>query len=209
MNPRPMLATVVALVGLAGCANGTESRAAGGPDQTTSTATAAAVPLAQHVVTDLAGFTAKASPVVQDVEAFARAHEKDAAELTRAGMVGGVTVQFQPDGKIPGNALSLAQEFGTAEQAEVEAARLFAANAEPDKGSTASPLPVPGIPGARATSVTGSFKGQSFTSVEIVFVDETVVHELFAIAGDPVVSVPELVRAATGLYAVIHGHPLA
>lgn len=209
MNPRLLLTTVAVLATLTACSNtpDTSTEEAAAPE-TSASVPPTALPLTSHVVTELAGFKSGAAPVVQDLPTFAKAHHKTVAELTKIGLTSGTTVPFKPDADIPGNAFSIAEQFSSPEEAATEAARLYAANAEPDEGATGAPLDIPGIPGVKATRVTGDVEGNPFTSVEIVFVDGNVVHELFAIGGGPVVSPPEMVAAATVLYTEIHGHPV-
>lgn len=182
------------------------------PDSTppeSSTSTPAAVPLTGHVVTSIPGFKAQAAPTLQDVAAFAAAHDKKATDLTAAGLVAGVTVQFSPEGDAPGNALSIAEQYATPAQASAEAKRLFAANSEPDPGATATPIAVEGVPGAMAVAITGEFQGHPFSSVEIVYVDGAVVHELFAIGAKPNVDPQAFTAMVTAIYAATSGHPVS
>lgn len=210
MTARLATFAAASLLVLAACSstqnNSTQSRSSAPVEATTPAPDP--LPLTSHVVTELTGFTSNGTPTHQTVKAFAKAHHKTVAQLHAIGVVGGVTVKFQPAAKLPGNALSVAEEFGSADAATIEADRLFAANAEPDPGAKAAPLAVPGIPGVQAVQITGKFQGHRFTSVEIVFVQETVVHELFAIGAGPLVSVPDLVAAATAMFIAIDGHPL-
>jgi hypothetical protein len=210
MKPRALLTGAAALAILTACSSTSEGAVEpeAPPSQTSSPASPTGLPLTAHVVTDLVGFSPSQEPVVQDVATFAQDHDKTAADLIASGLISGTTVHFEPDSKVPGNAISIAEQFATAEQAAVEGERLFAANAEPDKGATGVPLEVPGIPEVSATTITGTFRGQPFTSVEIVFVEAEVVHELFAIGAGRLVSSQDLVEAATELYVRVHDHPV-
>ncbi len=173
--------------------------------------TPAALALSEHVLsgTDLPGFVSDAEPTVQDLAAFAEEHDKDITKLERSGMVRGTTVQFEPATQAHAFALSIAAQYTTEDAAQREADRLFAANSEADPGMKVTPLEVPGIAKAQAVTKTGARKGTPYTGVEIVFVDDTVLHEVFAIGTDPVVSVASILESVQSLYAKVHGHPVA
>ena len=210
MNKRLLLATLALLLLPASCGNDD-------PEPTSATEPAAepaaAPPLthAEHVVPadGLPGFTSDNEARRLSLSTFAEEHEKPVAELRRAGMVAGASMTFEPATKVQGFGLSVAAEFATAEQAEAEADRLFAANSEPEQGSTVDPLQVPGIPGAQAVKLAGSDGGLSFRGVEIVFTDGVVMHEIFAMGEQPAIVVADVVAAATALYERVAGRPLA
>ncbi len=209
MNPRLATLAIVTTLWLSACSSSDTESATSNP-RPSSAAPVTETPLAltSHVIANLPGFKASAEPQLQDLVAFAKAHDHKAADLEAAGLVAGVTVMFTPNGEVPGNALSIAEQFSTPAQATTEAQRLFAANAEPDPGATATPITVDQIPGAQAVAVTGKFKGHPFSSVEIVYVEGSVVHELFAIGGDPLVDPTAYVEMISELHQSTSGHPI-
>ena len=213
MNTGLAAFAVTLLVGLTACSSNdtspTDARASATVTTDTPTPSPDPLPLTRHVVTELAGFKADGRPQHQSLRAFAKAHHKTVSELAEIGLVGGVTVMFRPNAEAPGKAMSIAEQLRSPEAAQTEADRLFAANSEPDPGGTATTLEIAGIPGVQAVQSTGKFQGHPFTSVYVVFIQGTVVHELFAIGVDPLVSVPGLTDAATTLFQETHGHPLA
>ena len=166
------------------------------------------LPLTAHAVSRLVGWTPDGPPQQGSLKSFARSHREKVSELTEKGVIAGVTVMFQPEGKAKANAMSTVEVFASDEEAQAEAARLFTVNSEPEPNSNASPLKVPGIPNAQAVQITGAFRGQPFTKVEIVYVQGAVLHELFAIGVDPVVVVPAFTDAALEAYERTAGHPL-
>ncbi|GEP34863.1 hypothetical protein NSZ01_26310 [Nocardioides szechwanensis] len=181
------------------------------PSETTpSESTPAApepVPLTDHVVDALPGFTADGVATLTDLKAFAREHEKTVQELKDSGMLEAASLSFQPSGG-EGFAMSIAASYASPEQAEAEAARLFAANSEPDPGTVVTPLELAGIPGGQAIQMTGKEGGLAFTGTEVVFVDGAVMHEVFAFAQDPLLSVEDVLAAATAVYEAVAGHPV-
>jgi hypothetical protein len=217
--PALRLATAAGLVslllgGAVSCTDSDEPAQAAEPSPTSSavapSAEPAALGLEAHVLDrgDLPGFAAQGRPVVQDLEAFAREHDKTVAELRGTGMVAGSSVMFDPAAG-EGFAMSVAARFADEGQARTEAARLFAANAEPEDGTTAAPLAVPGVPGAEAVTLTARHAGTSFTGVEIVFSEGVVTHELFAFGEESRFDPQDAVSAAIALYERVAGHPLA
>jgi hypothetical protein len=104
--------------------------------------------------------------------------------------------------------MSIALQFSSPEAAEREAARLFASNSEAEEGTTATAVEVPGIPGGKAVQLDGEMKGQQVRGVEVVFVDGTVLHEIFAFTLVDAISVRDLVGAATDLYDSVQGRPV-
>ena len=170
-------------------------------------ATLKSLPLSDHVVTKSDNFKLTEKPTVQSVDEFAAAHEHNASELQERGLVRGTTAEFAPkDEDFFGHALSVAEEFETAEQAQAEADRLFASNSEPPPGATVRPLEIGGIPGVQAVAITGDFEGTSAAGVEIVFVDGNVLHEIFAMGAESLINVDDFVAAAEALYASIADH---
>lgn len=221
-GPRPRPGRLVAAVGaasllLAGAVacDSDDDGATAPSESTTSTAAPSAAPeplgLEAHVLSggQLSGFVAQGEPVRQDLRAFAREHHKTVAELRRTGMVAGAGVMFDRAGKGEGFAMSVAAEFTGEDEAAAEAARLFAANAQPDQGMEVAPLEVPGIPGVRAATLSGSDAGVSFTGVEIVFSDGVVTHELFAFGEQSQFDPQDAVSSASALYERVAGHPLS
>ena len=203
----PVLLAPVLLLALTGCAEDTRS-AADAPAPAAATTTAPEpLPLTSHVLTDLAGFEAS-EPQLLDVPAFAEEHGKTVAELEEAGMVAAAATLFDPASG-PGTARSSAQQFDEPGRADAEAARLFAANAEPEKGTTVSALQVPGIPGAQAVTLAASQGGKDLAAVEIVFVTDAVVHEVFAFSTADGLDVEAVVASATALYEGVEGRPVA
>ena len=191
------------------------ARAADPTPSTTSavpqpSAAPSALGLEAHVVDGdaLPGFAAHGRPVVQDLKTFAREHDKTVAELRRTGMVAGSSLMFDPAAG-DGFAMSIAARFADEDQARTEAARLFAANAKPEDGTRVAPLTVPGVPDARAVTLSARQGGTSFTGVEIVFADGVVTHELFAFGEESRFDPQDAVSAAAALYERVAGHPLA
>lgn len=164
-------------------------------------------PLTDHVVAALPGFTADGVATLMDLKTFAREHEKTVQELRDSGMLEAASLAFQPSGG-EGFAMSIAASYASPEQAEAEATRLFAANSEPDPGTVVTPLELPGIPGGQAIRMTGKQGGLAFTGTEVVFVDGAVMHEVFAFAEDPLLSVEDVLAAATAVYTAVAGHPV-
>jgi hypothetical protein len=210
MKLRILLPALSLLLLPAGCGNDDPGPTAAEPTASSSTPAPAPLPLTDHVVPpgDLPGFTTDAVAEHQDLAAFAAEHDKTVAELRKTGMVAGTSLFFEPTAEVEGFGLSVAAEFETEAQAIAEGNRLFAANSEPEPGSTVSPLDVAAIPGAQAVTLAGKDGGKTFNGVEIVFADGLVVHELFAIGEDPAIAVEDLVAVATALYERVAGHPL-
>jgi hypothetical protein len=142
----------------------------------------------------------------QDVRAFARAHNKTPAELSKTGLTAGVTAQFLWKDHI--QAMSIAEEFASDKSAAAEAVRLFRSNSQPEPGATASLVPVTGIPGAKAVTQSLRHSGRSITTLELVFSNGRVTHEIFALGLKKYVSIPDILAAARSLYARINGRPL-
>ena len=200
---------------LAGCGDDTPSSSAGevttthteaAPSETTPPEPAA-VPLTDHVVGALPGFDADGVASLMDLQTFAREHEKTVKELRDSGMLEAASLSFEPS-RGEGFAMSIAASYATAEQAGAEAERLFAANSEPDPGTAITSLELDGIPGGHAIKMTGKQGGLQFTGTEVVFVDGAVMHEIFAFAEDPLLSVEDVLAAATAVYEEVVGHPV-
>ncbi|MDZ5619563.1 hypothetical protein [Nocardioides bizhenqiangii] len=196
------------VLALTSCAAPDEDRASDGSGTATQPDREVTLTLDEHVLTEIAGFDADGTATVQGVAAFAKAHQHKPEELRERGLVRGVTQTFAPEGKAFGQGFSVAEEFATAEQAGDEAERLFASNSAPPRGAEAVPLEVPRVPDADAVVITGDFEGEPVTGVEIVFVDGVVLHELFVVGEDPLVSPAVLADAAADLYESVTGRPL-
>ena len=208
MNKRLLLATLPFLLLPTGC--GAHDANPTSASERSAEPSSPPVGLAGHVVPadGLPGFTSDSEARRLSLASFAEEHDKTVAELRRSGMVAAASMVFEPSTKRQGFGLSVAAEFATEKQAEAEADRLFAANSEPEEGSTVAPLQVPAIPGAQAVTFTGSDGGLSFIGVEIVFTDGLVMHEIFAMGEAPVLDVADVMAAATALYERVAGRPL-
>lgn len=192
---------------LTGCSDDGPAASADTVVASDSATAPAPLPLTAHVLTDLAGFEAGETQLL-DVPAFAEEHGKTVAELEELGMVAAAATMFDPSSG-PGTAMSIAQQFEEADRAEAEAARLFAVNAEPDRGTSVAPLEVPGIPGAQAVTLAATQGGKELVAVEIVFVTEAVVHEVFAFSTVDGLDVDAVVASVTALYEGVAGRPVA
>lgn len=200
---------------MAGCGDDTPSSPAAAatpaPSESTPSETTppepAPVPLTDHVVGALPGFESDGTAALMTLQDFAREHEKTVKELRDSGMLSAASLSFQPrDGE--GFAMSVAALYASPEQALAEAERLFAANSEAEPGTVITPLALDGIPGGQAIQMSGKQGGLQFTGTEVVFVDGAVMHEVFAFAEDPMLSVEEVLAAATAVYDVVAGHPV-
>lgn len=210
--PQMLSVAVLALaVTLTGCGADEPARdrpaAASPPETQTSAAAPAPLPITAHVVTALPGFEPDGRAEAQDARAFAKEHEKDAAELRDAGFVSGSSLFFS--GKGQDFALSVAGAYDDADAAVAEADRVFANNTEGDPSIDVTPIEVPGVPEARAATLTGKQGGTSYTGVEIVFVTDGVLHEVFAVGETRRFDVGAVVSAVTLLHEEVAGHPLA
>ena len=110
------------------------------------------------------GFTTEAVAEYQDLATFAAEHDKTVAELRKTGMVAGSSLVFEPTADVEGFGLSVAAEFETDAQAVTEGNRLFAANSEPEKGSTVTALDIPGIPAHRPWRSPGPWAASASTA---------------------------------------------
>lgn len=198
-------ASVACLAVTTACGAGSDD---GDTSPTPAPSAAEALPITAHVlaVDALPGLTAEEPAEEQDPEAFARAHEKKVADLLESGFVSGATQLF--DGPHHGFALSIAGRYDDPAAARTEADRLFASNSEPSPGMTVEPLEVPGVPEAQAVMMSGAQGGRQYVGVEIVFVDDTVLHEVFAVGEESRLAVDDVVDAATDLHDQVAGHPV-
>jgi len=160
-------------------------------------AATAATPLTDHVAgpADLPGATFTAQPHAVGLRAFAREHEKRVRELRRLGYRAAAESAFGV-GRQPTMGFSLAIRMTDARAARREARRLFRANSEPEPGTRASALAVPGVEGARGVLLSGRQDGLSLRAVEIVWTSGTVLHELFLFGRRAAVRPPAMVSAA-------------
>lgn len=209
MKLRSPLAALVALALFSACSPappGDAEAVAAAPSPSPSP-----LPLTAHVVPadGLPGFSAKGRPAAMTTAEFAAQHDKTEAELADIGMVAGAGLEFVPEGDAPGLAMSLAQQFASTGEAEREAERLFAANAEPEKGTTVTPIEVPEIPGGMAVQLDGKMGGQQVRGLELVFVEGDVLHEIFAFTLAEAISIEDLVTVATTLHAEVEGSAVA
>ncbi len=175
--------------------------------RTTPVAEPAALPISEHVLDELPGFAADGRAEVQSLRDFAEAHEKPVAELRASGLRSGSTLFFE-GADFEGFALSVAAEYVDSAAAESEARRLFTSNTEGDPSIKARPLTVPDVPGVRAASLHGSDGGTRLTGVEIVFVDDQVMHEVFAVGEATSFDLDAVVAAVSDLHARVAGHPV-
>ena len=128
---------------------------------------------------DLAGWATTAPVVRQGPVAFAAAHEKTPALLRRRGFVAGATGQLA--GPKHGFGLSIVTRYSTDAAATTEAARLAKANVTADGGLSATPLPVPGVPGVAAVVLRGSRNGIRFVGASAVVARGRLVIEFFVL----------------------------
>lgn len=205
MTVQRTIAALAALALLSACSSGSDGA------KEAVAATPSPLPLTAHVIPadGLPGFEADGAPTAQTKAEFAEQHDKTVAELDKIGVLSGAGLEFSPDDKNPGIGMSIALQFSSAEEAEAEAARLFASNSEAEEGTTATMVDVPGIPGGKAVQLDGEMKGQPVRGVEIVFVAEDVLHEIFAFTLVDAISVEDLIAAATELYDEVDGRPVA
>lgn len=176
-------------------------------DPSGTTAAPTPLPITDHVLpaNALPGFAPQGRPVEEGLEAFAEAHEKDVAELRRSGFEVGTSLFFS--GKGQDFAASVAVAYTDEAAADAEADRLFTSNTEGDPAITVTPLEVPGIPGVKAAFLDGADGGTQYAGVEIVFVDGSVLHELFAVGEADRFDVDAVITAVTALYERVAGHP--
>lgn len=196
MKVRHTLAAVAALALFAACAGETSAQARPKSE---------ALPLTAHVVDALPGFTASGTAQLLSREEFAEQHDKSVADLEKAGVLGASVQEFVPDDEAPGMAMSIAVQYRSTAAAEKEATRLFASNSAAEDGTTVTPVDVPGIPGARAVQLDGEMDEQQVRGLEVVFVEEKVVHELFAFTLSSGISVADLIAAVSEMYTEVQG----
>ncbi len=223
MTRHPLRSTLsVALVAttltLAGCGDEIPGSDAGASPSTAAESSSPPVvepepqplPLLAHVLPAdaIAGYAADGDAEVLSLAEFADAHGKTPAELRASGFVEAAALQMAPvTGE--GFAMSISAVYATPEQAQAEGERLFAANSEPDPGSSAELVDVPGAPDVDAVRLTGRKGRKAFTGVETVFVDGAVLHEVFAVGVDPLLDVDALLAVVADLHDEVVGHPLA
>jgi hypothetical protein len=205
MTVRQTFAAIAALTLISACSSTADG------DTKAAVATRSPSPLTAHVIPadGLPGFSADGEPALQTKAEFAEQHDKTVAELDKIGVLSGAGLEFDPEDKNPGFGMSIALQFSSAEEAETEAARLFASNSDAEEGTTVKRLEVPGIPGGRAVQLDGEMKGQPVRGIEIVFVEGTVLHEIFAFTLVDAISVEDLIAAATDLYDEVAGRPVS
>ena len=90
---------------------------------------------------------------------------------------------------------SIAARMSSAAAARREARRLFGANSEPEPGTTAERVDVPGVRGARGVVLRGGDDGMALTGVEVVWTTGSVLHELFVFGRRSAVRPGHVVRA--------------
>lgn len=198
----------VACLALAACSSQADDDATA-PGSATTAPAPATLPITEHVLAPdaLPGLTAEAPPTEQGPRAFAHAHDKEVAELRASGFVSGATVFF--NGPRHAFAISVAGQYDSPSDARTEADRLFTSNAKATPGMRVDALQVPDVPGARAAVLQGAHGGRQYTGVELVFVDGSVLHEVFALAEASDFTVDDVVDAATDLHERVAGHPVS
>jgi hypothetical protein len=178
----------------------------------TTTAPAIALALTERVLQDgeLAGVNPRAPEVVDAEELVATASDDehqagDLADLKAAGFVTGVLGRFDTPDDV--YALSFAAQVDPA-KAGALVEKLYADLIAPDAPASAVDLPVPGIPGARAISLTVT-QGTQVRGSAVVFADGAFVYGLqFAQQGTESLDRKAL-DAVAKLYARVKGAPAA
>lgn len=189
------------LVVLVPACSDSASDAASAPGAATAPAAAPAstVPLVARLARagDLAGFRVPAGRRL-DLSAIADENDVTVAELRRRGMVESAKSELSgPAGAFGISAVELLE--GPA-QARAEARRLFAANGSSEPGFAATPLAVPGIPGAMGARKAGVRGGHEFAAYDVVWVEGPLVYELFALGLSDRLAPADVLAAATAIH---------
>ncbi len=180
----------------AGCSDSDGTASAPG----SATVAAAPLPLTASVVQgrELAGFVAgPAQPL--GLAAIAKENDVTVAELRRRGVERAAKSELA--GPPQSFGISAVARLGTPEQAQAEAARLFAANGSSEPGLTAVPIDVPGIPGAMGARKSGRHAGQEYVAIEVAWPDGVLAHELFVLARARDIDQAAVLAAATSVAA--------
>ncbi len=173
---------------------------------TVARASTTAAALRAHVAgpADLPGLRVVSAPRDETLAQFAKTHDKTVAELRAAGYRAAAESAFQTlKGRSNGFSIAIRMRDGAA--ATREAKRLFTANSASEPGQRVTPLPVPGVAGARAVTLSGTDDGVRFTGAEVIWTTGPVLHELFLIGLAGQVDPAAVARSARSVDARVTG----